>query len=114
MGCTGRGIPNTTPVAMLKKPEKTSVVEREMEPFTASVIMSGSNVPRSPSAPEISASGELRRVATLLRWKRLMFEEKVMVLAYWVLCSASTDLTMRRSLITEIGGHFLVPRLGTI
>lgn len=82
IGCTGKGIPNTAPVTMLKTPEKTSVVEREMDPFTASVIMSGSNVPKSPSAPETSASGELRMVATLLRWKSLMFEMKVMIVVY--------------------------------
>lgn len=80
MGCTGRGIPNTTPVAMLKNPEKTRVVESAMDPFTASVIMRGSKVPRSPSAPEISASGELRIVATLLRWKRFMLEMNDMAL----------------------------------
>jgi hypothetical protein len=32
MGCTGRGMPNMTPVAMLKMPEKTSVVDKEIDP----------------------------------------------------------------------------------
>lgn len=78
IGCTGSGIPKTTPVTRLNMPEKTRVVESDMDPLTARVIMSGSRVPRSPNAPEISASGERRRVSTLFRWNRLMFARNAM------------------------------------
>ncbi|KAK4131355.1 hypothetical protein BT67DRAFT_343823, partial [Trichocladium antarcticum] len=65
IGWTGSGMPNTTPVAMLNRPEKTSVADRSMEPCSASAIMSGSSVPRSPRAPEISAAGDSRSVRRL-------------------------------------------------
>lgn len=54
IGWTGNGIPNMTPVKTFQSPEKTSVVEREIDPLTASAIMSGKSVPKSPRDPEIS------------------------------------------------------------
>jgi hypothetical protein len=66
IGCTGSGIPKTTPVRIFHRPEKTKVVESDIELLTARAIMSGSRVPRSPKDPEISDKGELRKVATLL------------------------------------------------
>jgi hypothetical protein len=50
---------------MFHKPEKTSVVESDIELLTAKAIMSGRRVPRSPSEPEISARGDMRKVVTL-------------------------------------------------
>jgi hypothetical protein len=47
---------------MLHTPDKTRVVDREIEPWMARAIMSGRRVPKSPSAPDISASGDLRSV----------------------------------------------------
>jgi hypothetical protein len=66
IGWTGRGIPKATPVKIFHRPENTSVVDNDIELLTARAIISGSRVPRSPSDPEISDKGELRRVATLL------------------------------------------------
>jgi hypothetical protein len=65
MGCTGNGIPNTTPVIRFHSPEKTRVVEREIESWIASAIINGRRVPKSPRDPEISARGDLRNVARL-------------------------------------------------
>lgn len=65
MGWTGRGMPNAIPVIIFHRPEKTSVVDSEMELLIAKAIISGRRVPRSPSDPEISDSGERRKVATL-------------------------------------------------
>lgn len=65
MGCTGSGIPNITPVSMFHNPENTSVVDSEIELLTASAIISGSRVPKSPRDPEISAKGRAFSVATL-------------------------------------------------
>lgn len=65
MGCTGNGIPKNTPVNTFHRPEKTRVVDKDMELLTARVIIKGRRVPRSPSDPDISSKGELRRVATL-------------------------------------------------
>jgi hypothetical protein len=59
-------LPKVTPVTMFHKPENTRVVDSDMELFTASAIMSGRSVPRSPREPDISAKGDLRRVETLL------------------------------------------------
>lgn len=70
MGCTGSGMPNKTPVTIFHRPEKTRVVERDIELFIASAIINGRRVPRSPSEPEISDKGDLQRVATLLAWCR--------------------------------------------
>ncbi len=70
MGCTGRGMPNTAPVTMLKTPENTRVDDRSMEPCSARAIISGSKVPRSPRAPEISAAGDSRSVRRLCRLRR--------------------------------------------
>ena len=66
IGWTGRGIPKATPVKIFHKPEKINVVDNDIELLTARAIISGSRVPRSPSDPEISDKGELRKVATLL------------------------------------------------
>jgi hypothetical protein len=66
IGCTGSGTPKHIPVNMFHRPEKTRVVEREMELLTARAIMSGSKVPRSPNDPDISVRGLFRRVLTLL------------------------------------------------
>ena len=65
-------MPNTTPVNMFQSPENIRVVESEIELLTASAIMSGRSVPRSPKEPEISERGDLRKVATLLAWRRRM------------------------------------------
>jgi hypothetical protein len=51
-------------------PEKTKVVEREIEFWRASAIINGKRVPRSPRDPEISAKDDLRSVDTLLAWMR--------------------------------------------
>jgi hypothetical protein len=69
IGWTGRGIPKVTPVNMFQRPEKTRVVDRDIELLTASAIIRGSRVPKSPNEPEISERGELRKVATLFAWK---------------------------------------------
>lgn len=69
MGCTGRGIPKNTPVSIFHRPEKTRVVERDIELLTANAIISGRRVPRSPREPEISVRGEFRNVLTLLAWR---------------------------------------------
>lgn len=66
IGCTGKGIPNTTPVRIFHMPEKTRVVDSDIELLTASAIMRGRSVPRSPSDPEISERGSRRKVDTLL------------------------------------------------
>lgn len=68
MGCTGSGTPKMMPVMTLKVPEKTSVLSIKIEPWSASAIINGSNVPRSPNAPEISAKGAWRMASTLCRW----------------------------------------------
>jgi hypothetical protein len=65
IGWTGKGMPKKTPVRTLKKPENTRVESRFIDPWTAKAIMSGNNVPKSPKAPETSASGDLLRVSTL-------------------------------------------------
>lgn len=64
IGCTGIGIPNMHPVATLKIPVKTSVVPKLMDSVMAKPNMSGSNVPRSPRAPESSDMGDDRSVLT--------------------------------------------------
>ncbi|KAL1835268.1 hypothetical protein VTK73DRAFT_5856 [Phialemonium thermophilum] len=70
MGWTGSGMPKTRPVARLDRPVRTRVADSDTEPCSDRAIISGSRVPRSPSAPEISARGERRSVSTLLRWTR--------------------------------------------
>jgi hypothetical protein len=77
IGCTGNGIPKTIPVIMFQNPEKTRVVDRLMELWTAKATIKGRRVPRSPSDPDISARGDLRRVETLLAWKRRMFNKAI-------------------------------------
>jgi hypothetical protein len=57
IGWTGSGTPKNNPVKILAIPEKTRVLEREMVPFTDSAMAMGRNVPRSPSEPDISATG---------------------------------------------------------
>jgi hypothetical protein len=51
---------------MFHKPEKTKVVDSDIEWLTARAIISGSRVPRSPKAPESSDKGDLLNTATLL------------------------------------------------
>ena len=65
IGWTGKGIPKSTPVNTFQKPEKTRVVDNEIELLIARAIIRGSRVPRSPSDPEISDRGNFRKVATL-------------------------------------------------
>lgn len=65
MGCTGRGIPKAIPVNIFQRPEKTRVVERDIELLMARAIMRGRRVPRSPKDPDISAKGECLNAATL-------------------------------------------------
>lgn len=65
LGWTGSGRPKAAPVAMLNRPEKTSVLGREMDPWRARAIMRGRRVPRSPRAPEISERGAWRTVRRL-------------------------------------------------
>lgn len=72
-------MPKATPVNMFQSPENTSVVESEIELLTARAIMSGRRVPRSPSDPEISESGDLRNVATLLACKRRIRDKSMML-----------------------------------
>ena len=54
----------------MKTPENTKVDDKSMEPCSARAIISGSKVPRSPSAPEISAAGDSRSVRRLCRLRR--------------------------------------------
>ena len=61
-------LPKVTPVRMFHRPENTRVVESDIELLTASAIISGRSVPRSPREPEISAKGDLRKVEILLMW----------------------------------------------
>lgn len=65
MGCTGNGTPNSTPVMMLARPEKTSVLAKSIEPPILRAIINGKRVPRSPSEPDSSARGASRRVRRL-------------------------------------------------
>jgi hypothetical protein len=76
MGCTGRGIPKITPVRILNSPENTKVDGRLIEPCNARAIMSGSRVPRSPRAPEISATGDSKSMRRLYRLRRTSSEMK--------------------------------------
>lgn len=50
---------------MLARPVKTSVVDKEIEFVKVSASKSGSRVPKSPKAPETSASGRVRKVRKL-------------------------------------------------
>jgi hypothetical protein len=59
-------MPKTTPFIMFHSPENTRVAESDIEPLMAKAIINGSNVPKSPRAPEISEMGEVRRVEMLL------------------------------------------------
>lgn len=69
MGWTGRGMPKTAPVTMLKNPEVTRVAGRSMAFWRARARVSGRKVPRSPRAPDSSERGERRRVSRL--WRRV-------------------------------------------
>lgn len=77
IGWTGKGMPKKTPVSIFHSPEKTRVVDREMELLTARAIMRGKRVPRSPSDPEISEMGDLRRTATLFACTRRILEKSI-------------------------------------
>lgn len=70
MGCTGNGMPNTTPVRTLKMPENTKVDPKCTDPCAERAIISGNKVPRSPNEPEISAHGASRKVDTLCAFSR--------------------------------------------
>lgn len=72
-------MPKKTPVKILASPEKTSVEPRSMEPVMAIAIMRGSNVPRSPRAPDSSASGDVLSVRTLCWWMRRSSDCQVML-----------------------------------
>ena len=50
------------------RPENTRVEDREMLLLRLSAMSMGRRVPRSPKEPEISESGERRRVETLWWW----------------------------------------------
>lgn len=52
---------------MLDRPVKTSVVDKDMDFVIVSAMSSGRRVPRSPSDPDSSDSGEERIVLTLCR-----------------------------------------------
>ena len=65
IGCTGKGIPKRTPVAMFAMPVNTSVLESEIECVKVSAIMRGRRVPRSPRLPDNSERGCDRRFCTL-------------------------------------------------
>lgn len=75
IGWTGNGMPKNSPVRMLATPEKTRVLEREMVPFMDRAMAMGRKVPRSPSAPDISAVGcdlRIRRFRAEMSRKVLM------------------------------------------
>lgn len=65
---------------MFHTPEKTKVVESEIELLTARAIMSGRRVPRSPRDPEISERGEFRKAATLWACRRRSCVKSIAVL----------------------------------
>ena len=75
MGCTGKGTPNTIPVTIFHTPQKTSVADKDIEPWIARAIISGRSVPRSPKDPDISAKGDFRKVDILFVWIRLSLEK---------------------------------------
>jgi hypothetical protein len=52
-------------VRIFVKPEKTNVLDREMELFKVKASMRGSRVPRSPIEPESSDKGDARKVERL-------------------------------------------------
>jgi hypothetical protein len=65
IGCTGSGMPNTTPVKIFAAPVNSSVDGKEIEFASTSAVISGSRVPRSPRDPDSSASGWDLIVSTL-------------------------------------------------
>ncbi len=79
IGCTGSGMPNTIPVKMFHSPESTRLAEREIDPWTASAIINGRRVPKSPKDPEISATGDLRKVDELFAWMWPILESAILV-----------------------------------
>lgn len=83
IGWTGRGTPNTTPVRMFARPEKTSVLARSIELLTLKAIIRGSSVPRSPRLPESSERGAWRRVEKLCFAIACRCERNVMVGGVW-------------------------------
>lgn len=68
-----------TPFMIFHSPENTKVADRDIEPSMAKAIISGSSVPKSPRAPEISEMGEVRNVERLLAACRRI-EERAMAI----------------------------------
>jgi hypothetical protein len=99
-------MPKTTPVMMLKRPVKTSVEARSIEPCIARAIMRGSKVPRSPRAPEISAAGDARSVRTLCRLRRASSEMnagRCIFIAFVLLWECILGLDLGRRCEVEVG-----------
>ncbi len=69
---------------MFHSPEKTRVVESDIESWRASAIIKGRRVPRSPRDPEISAQGDLRNVDTLFDWMRPKPSTIMVLLESWL------------------------------
>jgi hypothetical protein len=68
-------------------PVNTSVLPRSIEPCAARAIMSGRRVPKSPSDPEISVHGAIRRAAKLFRFtRRKLFDQEGAIFVH--LCRA--------------------------
>ena len=53
------------PVQTFARPVKTSVVDKEIDRVSVKARRRGSRVPKSPNAPDISESGDLRNVRQL-------------------------------------------------
>lgn len=72
-----------TPVIILNSPENSRVDGRLIEPCRARAIMSGSRVPRSPRAPEISAAGDSLSMRRLYRLRRTSSEMKAYCILFY-------------------------------
>lgn len=66
-------MPKKTPVRMLARPVKTSVLGNDIEWDKVNAMRSGKRVPKSPSDPEISEMGWVLRVWMLCRLMDLMW-----------------------------------------
>lgn len=58
IGCTGKGIPNATPVKTFAAPVKSKVDGSDIDPVKTSAVMRGRRVPKSPREPDNSERGE--------------------------------------------------------